>query len=234
MIKNLMSKKEVLMVGGAIIIAVVMACLVFYNINALATGGSQNNISPTDTIPLDADQDDDEVSNYRDTRMRWNGEKWEYSTDGGQTWTDTPPDGVQVDQDGNVWLGDGNIEDFDFDAYMENIDDMINSIMSDIYDRYGDLIPEDAESGSFFTYGDTIARKVDGVWEFSSDGGNTWTNEPPEGIEVSEDGTRFRIGGEGNINDFDEEAWLKEWYNKWQDYFENNGGNNETRYNNVA
>lgn len=245
MLEQLKSKKT-LLAGGTIVlaIAILMASLIFFNHSAQAASGSPepNKRPQTGTIPLNAEQDGDEMpesdgdagdSNadmrVNDTRMRWNGEAWEYSTDGGETWTDTPPDGVKVDENGGMtmWQGEGDIEDFDLDAYMQEADDMINSIQSEIDERYSGVMPEGSEGGSFFNYGDSIARQVDGVWEFSSDGGETWTNEPPEGIEVSEDGTRFRIGGgEGDINDFDAEAWYEEWYNEWHSYFEN--GNNTT------
>jgi len=235
-----LKNKNTLLIGGTIVlaIAIVMAGLIFFNNSAQAAGGfpEPNNLSQTGAIPLNADQDEEETPDgdadagdgnadmrVNDTRMRWNGEKWEYSTDGGKTWTDTPPDGVKVDEDGGVTMrqGEGDIEDFDLDAFMKDVDDMVESTMADVNERYGDVMPEGSEGGSFFTYGDSIARQVDGVWEFSSDGGETWTNEPPEGIEVSEDGTRFRIGGgEGDINDFDAEEWLEEWENEWRSNYE--------------
>ena len=247
MMKQLKSKKT-LLVGGTTVLAItiLMAGLIFFNHSAQAAGGSPepNNLSQTGAIPQNADQDADETPDsdadagdgnadmrVNDTRMRWNGETWEYSTDGGKTWTDTPPDGVKVDENGGMtmWQGEGNIEDFDLDAYRQKVDDMINSIQSEIDERYGDVMPEGSEGGSFFTYGDSIARQVDGVWEFSSDGGETWTNEPPEGIEVSEDGTRFRFGGgEGDINDFNAEEWLEEWENEWRSNYEDEGSTTGT------
>jgi len=205
-----------------------MVGLNFFSGSSQATGGSlqPDNLLQPGASPLNAKQDGDETSgsdtdggdgdvdmHTYDIRMRWNGERWEYSTDGGQTWTDTPPAGVKVDENGDLtmWQGEGDIEDFDPDAHMQEVDDMINSIESGIDERYGDLMPEGVGDGSFFTYGDSIARKVDGVWEFSSDDGATWTNKPPEGIEVSEDGTRFRIGGgEGDIDNFDADSSLEE------------------------
>jgi len=228
-----MKSKKTLLTGGSIVlaIAVIMTGLTLFNSSAQASGGSPkpNKASTTtltneqdkeETPDSDAENSDDNVDmSINDTRMRWNGEKWEYSTDGGETWTDTPPDGVSVDDDGNIWHGDGNMEDFDREAFMQDVDDMVNDIMSDMSERYGDVMPEGSEGGSFFTYGDTIARKADGIWEFSSDEGETWTNEPPEGIEVSEDGSSLRFGGgEGDINDFDAEEWLE----KWRSEYENN------------
>jgi len=204
--------KKTLLAGGMVvlIIAALMVGLNFFSGSSQATGGSlqPDNLVQPGASPLNAKQDGDETSgsdtdggdvdmHTYDIRMRWNGERWEYSTDGGQTWTDTPPDGVKVDENGDLtmWQGEGDIEDFDPDAHMQEVDDMINSIESGIDERYGD----------------SIARKVDGVWEFSSDDGATWTNEPPEGIEVSEDGTRFRIGGgEGDIDNFDADSSLEE------------------------
>lgn len=214
-IQTIMEKvksKKTLLAGGMVvlIIAALMVGLNFFSGSSQATGGSlqPDNLVQPGASPLNAKQDGDETSgsdtdggdvdmHTYDIRMRWNGERWEYSTDGGQTWTDTPPDGVKVDENGDLtmWQGEGDIEDFDPDAHMQEVDDMINSIESGIDERYGD----------------SIARKVDGVWEFSSDDGATWTNEPPEGIEVSEDGTRFRIGGgEGDIDNFDADSSLEE------------------------
>ncbi|MGL6199207.1 MAG: hypothetical protein ACRC3H_09780 [Lachnospiraceae bacterium] len=228
-----MKNKKTLLTGGSIVlaIAVVMAGLTIFNSSAQASDSSPNP-QKANTTTLTTEQDEEETPDsdaedsdgsvdmsINDTRMRWNGEKWEYSTDGGETWSDTPPDGVSVDEDGNIWHGEGNMEDFDREAFMQDVDDMVNDIMSDVDERYGDVMPEGSEGGSFFTYGDTIARKVDNVWEFSSDEGKTWTNEPPEGIEVSEDGSSLRFGGgEGDINDFDAEEWLE----KWRSEYENN------------
>lgn len=242
--------KKTLLAGGMIVltIAALMAGMILSNGSAQAGGGppEPNKLMQTGATPLNAELDESETPDsnaeadtddgdadmrVNETRMRWNGENWEYSTDGGQTWTDTPPDGVRVEEDGGLtmWQGEGDIEDFDLDAYMKEVDDMIDSIQSEVKERYGDVMPEGSEEGSFFTFGDSIARQVDGVWEFSSDGGETWTNEPPEGIEMNEDGTRFRIGGgEGDLDDFDAETWLEEWYNKWRSNYENNGSTTET------
>lgn len=228
-----LKNKKTLLAGGAIVfaIAVLMASLIFLSSNSAQAAVPDPGSTRQAVTPLNADQDSESTpengstdAQVNETRIRWNGEKWEYSTDGGKTWTDTPPDGVQVDEDGglSMWQGEGDIEDFDLDAFMQDVDNMVNDIMSDVNERYGDVMPESSEGGSFFTFGDSIARQVDGVWEFSSDDGETWTNEPPEGLEVSEDGTRFRIGGgEGDINDFDVDAWLEEWYNEWGGYDEN-------------
>lgn len=241
---NKLQNRKALLTGGVKILAIItfMVSLMFLGSSAQTVPASQapNQPSQTGTVPLSTEQDESEPPGsdtneddsgvdmrINDTRMRWNGEHWEYSTDGGQTWSDTPPDGVHVDDEGNmnVWQGEGDYEDFDVDAYLQEVEDMVDSIISDIDDRYGDLIPEYAEDGSFFTYGDTIARQVDGVWEFSADGGETWTTDPPEGFEMSEDGTRFRIGGgEGDINDFDAEKWLEEWHSQWGDSYENRSG----------
>lgn len=240
--------KKMLLSGGLkiLVFTAFMVSLMCLNSSArTSTEGSQEPNQPVQAgaIPLSTEQDEAESPDseteeaesgvdmsINDTRMRWNGEQWEYSTDGGQTWTDTPPDDVHVDEDGNlnVWQGEGDYEDFDVDAYLQEVEDMVDSIMSDIDERYGDLIPEGTEDGSFFTYGDTIARQVDGVWEFSYDGGETWTTELPEGFELSEDGTRFRIGGsEGDIDDFDAEEWLDE----WGDSYEYNAGTLESGQN---
>lgn len=220
-----MKNKKTLLTGGSIVlaIAVIMAGLTIFNSSAQASDSSTKP-QKANTTTLTTEQDEKETDSsvdmsINDTRMRWNGEKWEYSTDGGETWSDTPPDGVSVDEDGNIWHGEGNMEDFDREAFMQDVDDMVNDIMSDVDERYGDVMPEGSEGGSFFTYGDTIARKVDGVWEFSSDEGETWTNEPPEGIEVSEDGSSLRFGsgeGEGDINDFDAEEWLEKWRSEFE------------------
>ena len=235
--ENKMNKK--LLAGGAIALVALMVCLTQFNSGVQAADGPPEpiNLSQASVIPLYAQQaendipyedaapdDSDMDMRINDTRMRWNGEAWEYSTDGGETWTDTAPDGVTVDENGGMtmWQGDGEAPDFDLDAFMQEVDTMIDSILSEANERYGSLMPEDAEGGSFFNFGGSIARQVDGVWEYSSDGGETWTNEPPEGFEVSEDGTRFRIGGgDGDINDFDVEAWFEEWYNEWNGSYEN-------------
>lgn len=241
--------QKMLLSGGLKILVIValMISLMCLNSNAQTTPASQepNQSAQMGPIPLSTEQNEAESSEteeakddvdmrYNDTRMRWNGEQWEYSTDGGQTWTSTPPEDVHVDEDGNlnVWQGEGDYEDFDVDAYLQEVEDMVDSIMSDFDERYGDLIPEGTENGSFFSYGDTIARQVDGVWEFSYDGGETWTTEPPEGFELSEDGTRFRIGGgEGDIDDFDAEEWLEKWQGEWNNSYENHANTLESEQN---
>jgi len=129
---------------------------------------------------------------------------------------------LNADQDGeesSESAPKSDSKDFDLDSFSQAVDNFVNSILSDINERYSDVMPEDG--GSFFSSGDTIARQVDGVWEFSTDGGETWTNEAPEGFEASEDGTRFRMGGgEGDIDDFDVDSWLEEQYNEWRSYFD--------------
>lgn len=89
-------------------------------------------------------------------------------------------------------------------------------------------MPKGSTGGSFFSYGDTIARQVDGVWEYSTDGGETWTNEAPEGFESDEDGTRFRFGGgdEDSIPDID--AWLDQWFGGQDEAGEDDMGSLET------
>lgn len=55
-------------------------------------------------------------------------------------------------------------------------------------------------------------------WEYSTDGGEAWTDEAPEGSSVSEDGTTFSIGGDGeDLDNFDFESF---WQNLWPEYLE--------------
>lgn len=241
--------KRALIIGGAFLTAAILLVtgIIFFGGSAHASANTPNSGTPLsvkqeesaaeDSTEEDGTEEDgteeDVETNIRinEKRVRWTGDKWEYSTDGGQTWTDTPPDGVRVGEDGDltVWQGEGDIEDFDYDAFRQEVDDMIESTLSEVYGQMENYFPEGLEEGtSYFNYGDTIARKrTDGVWEFSSDDGETWTTEPPEGIEVSEDGTRIRFGGgEGDIDNFDIEEWYENWYNEWSNEW--NGGASTT------
>lgn len=157
------------------------------------------------------------------TKIRRTENIWEYSTDNGKTWTDTPPDGVRMGNNGDLsmWQGQREPEDFDYGAFMKDIDKLLNDIRTEANECYASMLPQGGEGGASLTFGDSIARQVDGVWEFSSDGGETWTKDAPEGFEVSDDGTRFRLGGgDGDVNDMDVDAWLDEWYKEWSSNYD--------------
>lgn len=191
------------------------------------------------TVSVNNSDDGSDDIRVNGTKIRKNGETWEYSTDNGRTWTDTPPDGVHMGEDGGLtmWQGQGKAEDFDHDALMGDIDKLLNDILSEANERYGNVLPQGSEDGTSFVYGETIARQVEGAWEFSSDGGETWTKEVPEGFEVSEDGTRFRLGGgdgDGDTNDFDVDTWLDEWYKDWSSGYDGTGYKSTSSTPNIA
>ena len=115
----------------------------------------------------------------------------------------------------NLKQPEGDAKDNNSEQLMQSIDSLIENILADVDEHMSKYMPEGYENGgSLITSGDTIARQVDGVWEFSEDGGQTWTDEAPEGFEASEDGTRFKYGG-GSLEDLDE--WLKEWDSYWNE-----------------
>lgn len=224
-------RKKAWLFGGRMIVAAAALIIGFSSF-----GGVPNAARPSDvgrltsvkTAYRNSVQDEDAGTNMRifDMRMRWRGDKWEYSTDGGNVWTETAPDGVKVSADGGLtmWGGEGKPEDFDLDAYRQEIDKTLRDIIASQNKLLSDVMPEGIEGGSFFSAGGTVARKTDGAWEFSSDGGKTWSKEPPDGVKVSEDGSRIRIGG-GEIvsNGYDSETDFDEWFNKWHEGFDGSG-----------
>lgn len=142
-------KKKVLNGGMAILVlTLLLAGLIVFGMSAQATGSGTGpaNHGGAKVIPLSTYQEEDKDSGsaadddsgpgmrFRDNRVRWNGQEWEYSEDGGQTWTTTPPDGVETDEDGGttIWRGEGSEENFDRDAFMREMDNFIDSILSDI------------------------------------------------------------------------------------------------------
>lgn len=213
-----LKEKKLWLIGGCMLLALVALpvgmSLMKRNSQTAELPGSRNQMQK-DAMSLKSKKGGDDETDFRmnGTRMRWRDEKWEYSTDGGKTWTDTSPDGIKAGKNGSITMGGkGESEEVDPDAYEQEMEKVIDELMNEVTERYGDIMPEGRE-GSAFTFGDTIARQTDGVWEFSTDGGESWTNQPPDGIEVSEDGKRLRIGGqgEGDINDFDLDEWLDQW-----------------------
>lgn len=156
-----------------------------------------------------------------DIRARWNNGKWEYSSDGGETWTDEAPEGFKAGEDGSLSVrqGEGSSEDFDAEAWEQELDGWLASIYEEVDNLMSDVMPEGYEDwSSFVRFGDTVARQTeDGQWEYSADNGETWTDEAPEGFSVNEDGTRFSIGGDGeDLDNFDFESF---WHSLWPEHY---------------
>ncbi|MDR2196617.1 MAG: hypothetical protein LBO07_01445 [Coriobacteriales bacterium] len=86
-----------------------------------------------------------------------------YSTDGGVTWTEGYPDGFSLDTDGQG-------------GTLISADDAV------VLDIRG--LPSDAE-GAETEY--ALRRAQDGEVEYSTDGGETWSSEVPEGLRVIEE-----------------------------------------------
>lgn len=106
-------------------------------------------------------------ANLEGTKIRRSNNKWQFSSDDGKTWTETPPEGIYEGNDGRLYYES------------EKIKGMNNESKGEIAD-----FPFEDESGN-----SVIMKRENDSWQFSSDGGETWTDEAPEGVEVGDDGT---------------------------------------------
>lgn len=101
------------------------------------------------------------------TKIRRSNNKWQFSSDDGATWSETPPEGIYEGNDGRLY----------YEA--EKMKSMNSEATGEI---------------SEFPFGDgagngVIMKRENDTWQFSSDGGKTWTDEAPDGVKLSEDGT---------------------------------------------
>lgn len=164
---------------------------------------AQNNYVNAVPVSSAVESENDTNIKINQLLMRYRDLGWQYSEDGGKTWSQTPPEGIQTNENGDVsvWQGEGASEDID--SIIKETEEMIKDII-DKSQEYIDSAFEgiDTSEGSFFSFGDVIAKNVDGKWQYSEDAGETWTDTAPEGIDVGEDG-RIKIG-----DDFSEfEEW---------------------------
>lgn len=222
------ARKKFRMAGGAMALAVVLLAAMFHFGSGAEASESPGSGETPAVLPVTAARtagtgvpeaetpDGGTEMEHNDLRARWNGEAWEYSDDGGSTWSAIPPDGVRENENGGLTMGQGEGGDTDADVkgWEQEIDALLQSIFSEVDALLDSTMPEGYEQwGSFFRMGDTIARQTeDGSWEYSRDNGETWTDEAPEGFSASQDGARFSFGGDGDVEDFDTEGF---WNSLW-------------------
>lgn len=151
--------------------------LVSYNVGKAvseAKNNSQADISFSDKQSQKASLDD--------VKIRRNNGRWEFSSDEGLSWSTTPPEGVYEDEDGRLRYKNSEGE------------------------RVSNTSTEDTFKFPFSEqFGKGVIMKREGKkWKFSSDGGKTWTEEKPEGVEVDKDGKLTWKSEDGkSLSEFD-------------------------------
>lgn len=134
-----------------------------------------------------------------DIRAQWDETGWQYSADNGETWTDDAPEGFITHEDNSLTIQQhSDSPRYDVDAWEQSLDNWFVSLREEVDRFISDALPEGhQEGGSYVRFGETIARQIEaGQWEFSGDGGKTWTDEAPEGVSVNEGGTGLVLGDE--------------------------------------
>jgi photosystem II stability/assembly factor-like uncharacterized protein len=124
-----------------------------------------------------------------------NGVKY-YSTDGGKTWSKQPPKGVNttIDAEGKVTTTNGT-PPADGQASLTKVEDGVKSYSTDGGKTWSHEAPEGSNEGAIggenfptFTRGtpegaaDLIIKYENGVKLYSTDGGETWSEEAPQGV----------------------------------------------------
>lgn len=179
-----MKRKKGWMTGSATTLATILLAGML-----LLGGGAQASSTPEPAEKAEI--------HTNDVRARWNNDAWEYSSDDGETWTDEVPEGVTVHEDQSLTLlpGDDTLTGSGTDPWEQSLDSWLASVYAEAGNIINDTLPDGHEDwGSFIRFGETIARQNDdGQWEYSTDGGETWTDEAPEGVSVNESGTGFRF-----------------------------------------
>lgn len=168
--------------GVTILISVLLAAMLL-----LGTGAQASSIAtPAKNAEI----------HTNDVRARWSDDGWEYSVDNGETWTDEVPEGVTVHEDKSLTLTT-DTGDYAPAAWEQGLHSWLASVYEEVDNLINDALPEGHEAwGSFVRFGETVARRTDeGQWEYSTDGGEAWTDEAPEGFSVNESGTMLRFSG---------------------------------------
>ncbi|WP_086350873.1 hypothetical protein [Candidatus Enterococcus clewellii] len=116
------------------------------------------------------------------TKIRRRSNKWQFSSDDGATWTDTPPEGIYQGDDGRLYYDS---------AKMKGLTSSANGEIAEF--------PFADEAGN-----GVIMKREEDEWQFSSDGGKTWTDDVPEGVEIAKDGTLTWMSEDGKqLSEFD-------------------------------
>ncbi|WP_082053641.1 WD40/YVTN/BNR-like repeat-containing protein [Gordoniibacillus kamchatkensis] len=152
-----------------------------------------------------------------------------YSTDGGKTWSKNPPDGVTVsEQDGKITFSNGTPpKDGEGKGTLFKMENGVGSYSTDGGKTWGDKAPDGAQdkvtigedgkvthkqgnpseapNGTGLHARTELAVKIEnGVRLYSTDGGKTWSQTPPDGLTVDEQDGKITFsngtppkGGEG-------------------------------------
>lgn len=164
--------------------------LVSYNIGKAVTeakANSQANVSFSNKKTQKTKLDD--------VKIRRNNGKWEFSSDEGSTWSTTPPEGIYEDENGRL-------------RYKNSTSENINSSATEDTFKF----PFSDKNGN-----SVIMKREDDKWKFSSDGGKTWTEEKPDGVEIDKNGKlTWKSEDSQNVSEFDPEN------NQWK-YSEDGG-----------
>lgn len=140
------------------------------------------------------------------TKIRRSNNKWQFSSDDGATWSETPPEGIYEGKDGRLYYESEKIKGMNNEAAGEIAefpfgDGAGNGVImkrendtwqfsSDGGKTWSDPLQdiEDwIENGFTMTVAEGILMKLqDDKVVYSTDGGETWTEEVPEGLEVPE------------------------------------------------
>lgn len=123
-----------------------------------------------------------------DVKIRRNNDRWEFSSDEGISWSTTPPDGIYEDADGRL-------------RYKNSKSERINNTSSEDTFKF----PFSDKKGNSM-----IMKREEDKWKFSSDGGKTWSEEKPEGVEIDKNGKLTWKSTDGKkVSEFDpkENQW---------------------------
>lgn len=164
--------------------------LVSYNIGKAVTDARNNS-----EVDFSHSSKRKQKTNLDDLKIRRTNGKWEFSSDGGITWSRTAPEGIYEDEDGRLRYNNSKSNNVN----NSSDEDTFKFPFSDKNDK------------------STIMKREDNKWKFSSDGGKTWSEERPEGVKVDKDGKLTWESEDGKkVSEFDPET------NQWK-YSEDGG-----------
>lgn len=187
---------------------------------------SKNDYSTSELIPMSLTNDQNPLS-YQSTNnneeiipdnqgessltMKQEGDTWQFSSDGGNTWSDKVPENVEVGEDGTITWGDK--EGIDSDALTPSKIDPFSDTLRDSRDLVedwstvrvaegvlmklkDDKLVYSTDEGKTWTedipkeltdkVNSVIANEQEGKMTYSTDGGKTWSEEKPEGFDFWE------------------------------------------------
>lgn len=157
--------------------------IVFYNIGKAVA--EKKITTSTNFSFLDSQKQKDNLENVK---IRWNEGNWEFSSNNGDTWSRTPPEGVYEDAEGRLWYS--NYDSYDSDTFSE-----------EDFKR----VPVSVQS-----WEKVMIKKANHKWKYSYDDGKTWTEKKPNYYENDQKGKlSWQTKGGKKISEFDTET--KKW-----------------------